>query len=769
MKLRILSVTVIIILSLMTVFCLASCQTDNGSGTAGEVSAADVETPADGQTDSPSGTADETVFAAETESMTGEATTEDTTGAVISSPEISVFRIVYPKDASETVKQAAAYLAQALQSAFGTAPEVVDDSNPPVPGDFEILVGKTNRTSCPLNSDADEHAWQVKVTDSTVELDAVNDGFLVRAADRLVNGYADGSSVLGLRMITDYTDNGEIYRNSLHFSVPGEPCYTVVYNPDDGDDAAFTAQWFAKSYTARGNKLLVSDSASDGAYVRLDVNEGLDTDWKVTFDGGNITVSAKNRDALCWGLTVLTGSRMVPDRYGEILISDTTDMSGDMSACTREGWGLPVPAYEGGTLSKQVYNCGSGKENDSKALAYSETYMMCVSGTKRNDFDAYLEKLESCGYVADSVNTFVGVRGENCYAQYVNGVSTVYVYFLFKSSEVRIIDDRASVPESVFEYDYTPAPDDTADVILYGLHMHPLGINSNEPDGDPDISNCGEFMMIRQPDNALFLIDGGSKQQATDNAVEGAWRYMHEITGTPDDQKIRISCWFISHPHGDHCNIVCKLLEKHGDMIILERAMFNFVNNEASGLTITQTSRTYLNKYSPDTVFMKCHTGQSIRLGGVVYDVLTTHEDYVDAKKGTSTISEFNSTSSVLRVTMPDGQRALILGDATLANESFLTNQLNKKELSCRIVQVAHHAWNPLSTIYRNASPEYALWPQYDYTNFTNLNNHYNYASGVAKALTKSGVKYNYFAGLNTARLTCKDGEITVTLTDTVY
>lgn len=769
----------VLVVSLCSILCLSSC--NGGEQPDGTLPGTDAlaEAPSESPSEAPTEAATEQPTEAATEAATEqptEAPTEEitqpevTAGAIISSPEISVFQIVYPADASDAVKDAALYLAQSLRSAFGTAPAVVADTTPPVPDGFEILVGKTNRQAAPLADCTDRYTWCVQVSDCIISLDAVDESRLVRAADHLVEAYAKDSTVLGLKMITDYTDNGEKYRQALHFSVPGERCYTVVYDEDATEDVVLLAQWFSRSYTARGNTLQLSAGLVDGPYVKLELDNSLATDWAVEFGGnGIITVRGKDKDALAWGLTQLTGSRMVADRYGEILISDTGSMSGDMSTCTREGWALPVPAYEGGTLSSKVYNCGAGIENDAKRLAYSQSYMMCVSGTTLEEYRAYLEKLVSCGYVPDSESTLASPGGENLYAQYINGVSTVYVYFLPKAKEVRVIDDRASVPESLFEYDYTPVADDVSDVILYGLYLHPLGINANEPGGDPSINNCGEFMMIRQPDNSLFLIDGGSKLQATDEAVEGAWAYMHEITGTPENEKLKISCWFITHPHGDHYAIVAKLLEKHGDMMEVERVMFNFPHADTINSSITQAPRTAINKYCPNALVMKCHSGQSISLGGIVVDVMTAHEDAVSARTGTSTVTETNSTCTVIRITLSDGQRVMILGDITAAREEFFAKNIKPKELSCRMVQVAHHAWNVLPRMYRGIGAEYALWPQYEYSNFENVNNHYVLATNVANLLDQGGAKYHYFSGLNTVRLTCRGGEIEVTLTDPIY
>lgn len=83
-----------------------------------------------------------------------------------------------------------------------------------------------------------------------------------------------------------------------------------------------------------------------------------------------------------------------------------------------------------------------------------------------------------------------------------------------------------------------------------------------------------------------------------------------------------------------------------GGTLSLERVMFNFANEEAIDCSMTHAAQMAVRKYFPDVPVMKCHTGQSVRLGGLIADVITTHEDYVGARKGTTLIPDLSSTGS---------------------------------------------------------------------------------------------------------------------------
>jgi hypothetical protein len=110
----------------------------------------------------------------------------------------------------------------------------------------------------------------------------------------------------------------------------------------------------------------------------------------------------------------------------------------------------------------------------------------------------------------------------------------------------------------------------------------------------------------------------------------------------------------------------------------------------------------------------------------------------------------------------------MVLGDYTTLREANLLATYADSEFKCDIVQIAHHSWNNLGNLYAAIGAEYALWPQYLYTNFSNPIQFRN-ATRTAGHLNAAGAKYHYYSGHNTANLVCRDGKIEVILTDTVY
>ena len=308
---------------------------------------------------------------------------------------------------------------------------------------------------------------------------------------------------------------------------------------------------------------------------------------------------------------------------------------------------------------------------------------------------------------------------------------------------------------------------------MYGMKYHPQGLNYSDTGGDPNTVNNGSFFIIKQADNSVILIDGGAQKQATAAAVEGLWSFLHQITGKAADEEITVACWFITHPHEDHYNLPYALIEQYHSKIDLQRVMFNFPNPTEVGISIYDF-RGGIENYYPDVMYAKCHTGQSIQLGSVVLDVLTTHEDMVTATTGTTLMTEGNSMSTVIRFTLPDGTTFLNLGDYTSEQQTNLitdnTGMLHTSELACDIVEVAHHGYNMITDTYKATNAKYALWTNYKPDAFTDWKK--DTADAIINRLTTNTditEQTIYYAGKNTVKLTCVNGTITATLTDPVY
>ena len=448
---------------------------------------------------------------------------------------------------------------------------------------------------------------------------------------------------------------------------------------------------------------------------------------------------------------------------------------------TRHGWTIEAPAYEGGVLSAKRYDAGTGLDQDNGTVGLKRAYMMCVTNTTESEFAAYTDKLLSYGYVLDSQNERRGadyvieldsieLRREettNLYRQYRKGDDLIFISYNAVRREARVIQECISTPDSQFEYGFSHTVSPSAEIYMYGMKYSSTGEPTN------DATNCGAFYIIKQGDNSVILIDGGAGLQVTAAAVEGLWHFLQQITGKPENEKITVACWFITHPHEDHYNLPYALIERYHSKIDLQRVMFNFPNPWEVGINIYDF-RGGIERYYPNVMYVKCHTGQSIRLGGLVLDVLTTHEDMVSATTGETLMTEGNSMSTVIRFTMPDGTRFLNLGDYTSEQQDNLimdnTGMLHSNELACDIVEVAHHGYNMITNTYKATNAKYVLWSNYMPNAFMGWKK--NTADAIINRLTTyTDVTEQtiYYAGVNTVKLTCQNGNITVTLSNPVF
>ena len=448
----------------------------------------------------------------------------------------------------------------------------------------------------------------------------------------------------------------------------------------------------------------------------------------------------------------------------------------------REGWDLAVPAYEGGTLATAVYDAGTGliQDNAENAAAANadRSYMMCVSNTTEAEFEAYEAKLVNYGYVLDSENTLKGVSStENLYRQYRKSGKLVYVYFNEAKKESRVILDVSSVAETEFEYSFDANASAATEIYMYGMKYSTTGESTN------DAPNNGAFYIIKQADGSLILIDGGGAKQSTDAAKAGLWSFLKEITGKGDTEKITIAAWIVTHAHEDHFKLAYDVMTANSAKVDLQRVIFNFSSAQLANSNADlglYDFRGNIQNWFPGVKYLKCHTGQSIQLGSITVDVLMTHEDQVNATTGATLMESGNSMSSVMMFTLADGTTLLSLGDFEEVQQDLLFGNskgyLSTEELNCDIVTVAHHGFNDVANTYAAAKAKYALWSNYSHENFPHgwlSSNKWRYerAEEMIDALdSAAGGSCNiYYAGKNTVKLTCKNGNVTVDTYAVVY
>lgn len=433
------------------------------------------------------------------------------------------------------------------------------------------------------------------------------------------------------------------------------------------------------------------------------------------------------------------------DTEGRWVIPSDLDVTGDLSDYARPGWALEgLPAYDGGDLS-----AGSLREPLHFHVLSARSRVQCVRRTTRAEFDAYLEKVKTRDFTVMPVTDQNGIYAVRLERDDLRA----YAYLTEKRGEVRIVTNLGDdTPLEQFNYTYDKKPGDTTVLYQFGLVMDKDGIDFAY-NGNKRL-NCGHMYFMKLADNSIVVIDGGGIQQMSDQTANELLRLFREVTGTPAGQKVRIAGWFISHHHPDHYNGFVRFLNIHHDQVELERIFYNFTQSSSDMDRI----RNLLGRYYSGILYHKPHTGETIQLADVSFDVVYTLEDQINAATGAIESSDFNDTSTVLRINF-DGISHLQLGDAAGNAERVMLYMYEKEMLQCDILQVAHHGWNDLSSLYGAISPAIALYPQSSGGALKGLNG--NAAKVLARVRSCAGALY--FAGDETVGVSVVDGVPTVT------
>lgn len=386
----------------------------------------------------------------------------------------------------------------------------------------------------------------------------------------------------------------------------------------------------------------------------------------------------------------------------------------------RTGWLLDFPAYTGGRIADHYVTDNYGYA--SSGIPDPNSYgMVLVSETDRAAFVAYADRLSSDGYTVEP-----SCDDGSILSYWVSqGTKRMYMYLSVRSGEARFItnqNDSTSVKD--FSYHYSKETNDTTTLYLYGLHMDKYGFNIGETYLETDAtkadgvvgqvnkkaSNCGLLMILKLADNSVLLIDGGSFYQMSSSAAAELDRFLHEITGTPENGVVTIADWLITHHHGDHYDGITRFLNGYHEKYDLKRMSYNFCYGR-SGSTFDQMVKEQLRVWYPNLMYYRPHTGESVTLADVRVDFLYTCEDQFSATEGLYASGDDNDTSLVAQITF-DGKTFMLLADITVKAQGVIMKNYDPERLKSDVMQVAHHGFNGVYDLYRCINPSITLYPQ---------------------------------------------------------
>ncbi len=372
---------------------------------------------------------------------------------------------------------------------------------------------------------------------------------------------------------------------------------------------------------------------------------------------------------------------------------------------------ISVPAYSGGTSSSwMIYDGGLGTAlGDTGA----ESKMQIVTGTSSSQYSAYRDLLKEKGYVnLGSVGWASQQSTNNRHYKFLSpdGTYALYTYWTPATKEVRIIVDTHVDTLRKFKYE---SPDrhngnGRTEVYMYSLTASTDGFKNTSDYATENRSNSGSMFIVKMPDNSLFVVDGGTYYQMSDRACEQLYAFMRSITGVPEDEKIIINTWFISHLHFDHCAGFPRFLHKYNTEVELLNIMYNFDIEGASQKYVRRVARLF-----PNAKYYKQHTGETFDIAGVKFDVLYTVEDRYKPNSSNKLIlndasclgnyTEENNGSTVLRMTF-DGKTMLLTGDLEKA-DAVLMARYPAADLKSDLLQIPHHAFDNHTTLVKTVAP----------------------------------------------------------------
>ncbi|MBR6772523.1 MAG: MBL fold metallo-hydrolase [Clostridia bacterium] len=384
-----------------------------------------------------------------------------------------------------------------------------------------------------------------------------------------------------------------------------------------------------------------------------------------------------------------------------------------------------IPAYVGGELNPVLFNCGSGMADDFEGPTAEDSFMHIITKTTEAEFLAYCGVLEGEGFKT----VYENKTDAGLFRQF-KGEKQLYVYYIFNERTTRVICDNSGVTAPEFACAAGQSVHDDTALMQFGLLYGDMTRGYT--------SDCGMLYAVRLRDNRVIVIDGGSREQSTEPATDEFMARLCDLTGNPE--KIVIAAWFCTHPHGDHMAFFCRMLNKFGDKLFVERTMFNFALTEhvmpgirnklaLSGRkfpNIRALTMERIKENNPDVKYLKLHTGQKFDLCGAEVEVLLTHEDMLTRWKD-KIYWGMNETSTILKMSF-DGKSVIFLGDAWIPNGNVLIGRYPFGSVECDFLQVAHHCIDHVENFYEFIKTEYMLVPEGRYLllkfiseNFQNL------------------------------------------------
>ena len=374
---------------------------------------------------------------------------------------------------------------------------------------------------------------------------------------------------------------------------------------------------------------------------------------------------------------------------------------------------------------------------------HSLQYCYQGEGVNAEAYYAYCKTLEAAGYTAHGEQTTVE---DSIFRTYVNTEknATLYVsYNAFKHAAAQgVTYYQPAIRVVSASLDAVNLLDDEIiDQDLSYTKITNTSITSVKLSGDMQgvggYNVYGNNYIITLEDGSFVVYDGGQSYHENRDRLYDVLKALYiKVHGEePTTQKpIRIAAWVVSHPHGDHIDLMQALVNNYCAnyprwCITVDRLITNLTSDEEcySASRAHRDLRDVFAEMSSRVSdapgeeagieYIKIHAGQRFYLANVEFEVIHTHEQIYPRR-----FYVFNNTTNVYRMTINYTQNGAItagskkttvlwLGDAQ-DDASKCMRAMYGAYLDSDMVQVAHHNYSGSEwELYQLVSPECVWWP----------------------------------------------------------
>lgn len=284
-------------------------------------------------------------------------------------------------------------------------------------------------------------------------------------------------------------------------------------------------------------------------------------------------------------------------------------------------------------------------------------------------FEKYCTALEQDGFLQKEF-----YKKENrAFAAYEKEGTGVFINAFYKTDELQLVVEEDS---AYFRY---------AD-------------NKGEPIVTPQVTQVmltdyGLSYVIRLSDGRFVVIDGGSRVEAEAEALYNCLK-QQAVSEIPV-----IAAWIMTHPHSDHFYCFFPFMERFGELVKIEKFLFNFpeggdythfpdlqsvcssfpgcLDGDVVQMFRNQLQQMGIPVYVP-------HTGQCYPVGDTVLQFFASMDDSIFCTKNIN-------ASSLMFATEIAGQNILWTGDGSFS-DTRLPDRYGE-ELKADILQIPHHGF----------------------------------------------------------------------------